>query len=749
MCTARASGVPLRGLVALEAKLDSFGHKLDLVLSSSQLPARASGCAFCSTCSLHAAQQEAIVSMLSAQAHRLDSLERLVPGVGSEGGALPTQEGGVTPSQEGRAIPQKPLSLPVQNSCREAKEGTVNTAEKRNQTLKQQNICVTRQKGVPAQLKNDVRKDKAMSVEKALSPPPDRGSKPKFNPTVPCLTQPAPSLNSMGGMQKTNPPKTGLPDHEPPQQTRTGAQKNDGSGASGTLSCTSVGGATEQQVKDGRSDPGGSSSFKLPGQFHTEKAKPKVTMTPPPPSSEAKAVTTSTAGGGAAPSLPQGKLLAVTVPKATTNDSHSSLRHVHSCPESLQRLQDSGGSSRLNPSDIAAPPLPKTCSAAAGVPAVPVKPSAAAGIQITVSTAPDCTLLPDTTKATPPICQKILDDDPPHPAPFPHRVVTVRPSQPHDAYIINTQEILGGGRFGTVHSCTEKTSGLTLAAKIVITRSAKEKASDMSHNEIQVMNQLSHPNIIQLYDAYEVKNQVVLILEFVEGGELFERILDESFPLTELDAMIFVKQICEGIQYMHQMYVLHLDLKPENILCVNRSGHQVKIIDFGLARRYKPREKLRVSFGTPEFLAPEIVNFDFVSFPTDMWTVGVITYMLLSGLSPFMGDDDTQTLNNVLSVNWYFDEEAFEHVSPQAKDFVSNLLIRERSGRLSAAQCLRHSWLHSIHDRARHSNVLLKSQVQLRKYMAKRKWKKNYIAIAAANRFKKISSSGSLTSLAI
>ncbi|KAJ8258482.1 hypothetical protein COCON_G00174940 [Conger conger] len=263
------------------------------------------------------------------------------------------------------------------------------------------------------------------------------------------------------------------------------------------------------------------------------------------------------------------------------------------------------------------------------------------------------------------------------------------------------------------------------------------------------MNQLSHPNIIQLFDAYEVRNQVVLILEFVGGGELFERILDESFPLTELDAVIFVKQICEGIQYMHQMYVLHLDLKPENILCVNRNGHQVKIIDFGLARRYKPRENLRVSFGTPEFLAPEIVNFDFVSFPTDMWTVGVITYMLLSGLSPFMGDDDTQTLNNVLSVNWYFDEEGFEHVSPQAKDFVSNLLIRERSGRLSAGQCLRHPWLHSLQDRAKHSNVLLRSQVQLRKYMAKRLWKKNYIAIAAANRFKKISSSGSLTSLAI
>ncbi|KAJ8360941.1 hypothetical protein SKAU_G00174660 [Synaphobranchus kaupii] len=749
MGTARAAGVPLRGLVALEAKLDVLGHKLDLLLSSSQ----PSACAHCSACSLHSAQQEAIAGMLSAQAHRLDTLERLVPGVGLEGRASPAREGGVTPSsqcratpsQEGGAIPEEPLfcrtPLPARNPCGEAKEGAAHAGEERNQALKKQNIVVALQKGVPAQEKNDVRRDKAMSVDKAVSPPLDRDSEPKFNPTLPCLTQPSPSLGFSGTTQKTEPPKTGLPSHELPLQTSTGALRNDGSDASGTLSHTSVGGAEEQEVRPGISDPRESPSLKLTGQFHTEQAEPEVTVRPAPPSSERLVVTTSMTGGRAAPSLTHGNFLPVTVPMATTD--------VHNGPVSLQRQQDSGGSSQLKPSDSVASPLAKICIAAAGVPATPVKPSVAAGIQITVSTAPDCTLVPDKPKATPDICHKILDDDPPHPAPFPHRVVTLRPSQPHDTYIINTREVLGGGRFGTVHSCTEKTSGLKLAAKITTARNVKEKVSDMSLNEIQVMNQLSHTNIIQLYDAYEVRNQVVLILEFVEGGELFERILDESFPLTELDAMIFVKQICEGMQYMHQMYVLHLDLKPENILCVNRNGHQVKIIDFGLARRYKPREKLRISFGTPEFLAPEIVNFDFVSFPTDMWALGVITYMLLSGLSPFMGDDDSQTLNNVLSVNWYFDEEAFEHVSPQAKDFVSNLLIRERSGRLSAAQCLKHPWLHSIQDRAKHSNVLLKSQVQLRKYMAKRMWKKNYIAIAAANRLKKISSSGSLTTLAI
>ncbi|XP_076874777.1 myosin light chain kinase 2, skeletal/cardiac muscle [Brachyhypopomus gauderio] len=360
------------------------------------------------------------------------------------------------------------------------------------------------------------------------------------------------------------------------------------------------------------------------------------------------------------------------------------------------------------------------------------------GIQIRINPAEDKSKV--LTKTPPKTCFKMIDDVPPQPAPFLHRCVSLRPSPPGDNFSIHT-DVLGGGRFGKVHKCTDNNTGLRLAAKIISVRSAKER--EMAVNEIQAMNQLSHSNILQLYDAFETKNQVALILEYVEGGELFERIVDESCPLTEVDAMVFVKQICEGVQYMHQMYVLHLDLKPENILCVNRSGHQIKIIDFGLARRYKPREKLRVSFGTPEFLAPEVVNFDFVSFPTDMWTIGVVTYMLLSGLSPFLGDDDHQTLNNVLTVNWYFDEDAFEHVSAEGKDFVSNLLIKERGGRLSATQCLKHPWLNRISEKAKCSNIILKSQVLLKKYMAKKLWRKNYIAIAAANRFKKICSPGS------
>ncbi|KAJ8343674.1 hypothetical protein SKAU_G00310030 [Synaphobranchus kaupii] len=337
----------------------------------------------------------------------------------------------------------------------------------------------------------------------------------------------------------------------------------------------------------------------------------------------------------------------------------------------------------------------------------------------------------------------VLDDCPPLPAPFEHRIVSAKQVPISSYYAVKPTEVLGGGRFGQVHKCAELASGLTLAAKIIKVKGMKDR--DEVKNEIGVMNQLNHVNLIQLYDAFESRNNLTLIMEYVDGGELFDRIIDENYMLTELDAIVFMRQICEGVQYLHQQYILHLDLKPENILCVNTTGNQIKIIDFGLARKYRPREKLKVNFGTPEFLAPEVVNYDFVSFPTDMWSVGVITYMLLSGLSPFLGDNDAETLNNILHPNWDFDAEAFESVSEEAKDFISRLLIPEKCSRLSATGCMKHSWLNNLEEKAKMRQVRLKSQLRLQRYLAAhRQWKKHFLVVAAANRLKRFRQSHSV-----
>ncbi|NWX44877.1 MYLK2 kinase, partial [Steatornis caripensis] len=427
-------------------------------------------------------------------------------------------------------------------------------------------------------------------------------------------------------------------------------------------------------------------------------------------------------------------------------------------PEETAEAEPGPATQALGDPQLPEPPVPvgstgtpqeRTLPSAAGQPpdptGAPTQLGPTGGPSSTeVEPPPSPYLTPDFGKEDP---FEILDDVPPPPAPFAHRIVTLRSASVSSQFNLSSKEILGGGKFGEVHTCTEKQTGLKLAAKVIRKQGAKDK--EMVLLEIDVMNQLNHRNLIQLYDAIETPREIILFMEFVEGGELFERIIDDDYHLTEVDCMVFVRQICEGIRFMHHMRVLHLDLKPENILCVAATGHMVKIIDFGLARRYNPQEKLKVNFGTPEFLSPEVVNYEQVSYSTDMWSMGVITYMLLSGLSPFLGDNDTETLNNVLAANWYFDEETFESVSDEAKDFVSNLIIKEKSARMSAGQCLQHPWLNNLAEKAKRCNRRLKSQVLLKKYVMRRRWKKNFIGVCAANRFRKITSSGSLTALGV
>uniref|UniRef100_A0A3Q3K6Z1 Protein kinase domain-containing protein n=1 Tax=Monopterus albus TaxID=43700 RepID=A0A3Q3K6Z1_MONAL len=282
-----------------------------------------------------------------------------------------------------------------------------------------------------------------------------------------------------------------------------------------------------------------------------------------------------------------------------------------------------------------------------------------------------------------------LDTTCPPTAPFNHRIVSAKPNHIRNFYTINWQEILGGGRFGQVHKCVENSSGLTLAAKVIKARNQKEK--DVVKNEIQVMNNLDHANLIQLYAAYESRNDIILVLEYMDGGELFDRIIDENYTLMELDAVVFIRQIFESINHLSSIVLLQISARKHSL--------------------YKQREKLRVNFGTPEFLAPEIVNCDFVSFNTDMWSLGIITYMLLSGLCPFLGDDDSETLNNILGCQWNFEEQEFVDTSEEAKDFISRLLVVNKSWRMGASEALRHPWLsdsalHHQNSRIKKKNLL-------------------------------------------
>ena len=134
-------------------------------------------------------------------------------------------------------------------------------------------------------------------------------------------------------------------------------------------------------------------------------------------------------------------------------------------------------------------------------------------------------------------------------------------------------------------------------------------------------------------------------------------------------------------------------MKPENILLKSKKSYSIKIADFGLAKQLKSDEESRIMVGTAEFVSPEIINYDPVSTASDMWSVGVICYLLLTGLSPFLGDSDMETYSNVSNTSYDFDDDSFDDISEEATDFISKLLLKSKMERLTASQCLLHNWL--------------------------------------------------------
>uniref|UniRef100_A0A8C1IUQ4 Myosin light chain kinase, smooth muscle n=1 Tax=Cyprinus carpio TaxID=7962 RepID=A0A8C1IUQ4_CYPCA len=309
-----------------------------------------------------------------------------------------------------------------------------------------------------------------------------------------------------------------------------------------------------------------------------------------------------------------------------------------------------------------------------------------------------------------------------------YRNVTIRTDvKVKDLYDVGDR--LGTGKFGTVFKLIEKSTKKVWAGKFIKAYSAKEK--DSVRQEIAIMNDLHHPKLVQCVNAFEGKTDIVMVLDMISGGELFERIIDEDFELTEREVIKYMLQIVDGVNFIHKKGIVHLDLKPENIMCVNKTGSKIKLIDFGLARRLENAGSLKVLFGTPEFVAPEVINYEAISYATDMWSIGVICYILVSGLSPFMGDNDNETLSNVTSATWDFEDEAFDEISDEAKDFISNLLKKDMKARLSCDQCFQHPWLKQDTTNMEAKKL---SKERMKKYILRRKWQKTGHAVRAIGR---------------
>ena len=254
-------------------------------------------------------------------------------------------------------------------------------------------------------------------------------------------------------------------------------------------------------------------------------------------------------------------------------------------------------------------------------------------------------------------------------------------------------KLLGQGSFGTVYLVKNKKLNNNFAMKIIEKSSDDEEKEDEIKNEINILRKLDHPNILKINDFFSTKNEYFLITEFCPEGELFYEIKNFA-PFDEALAGWYMKQILSAVNYCHKSKIIHRDLKPENILIYQRNKkgfNSIKIIDFGTAILFNKKDKNLA--GSIYYLAPEIIskNRKYTE-KCDIWSCGIIMYILLTGKPPFNGDSDEEILKKILQNHLDLEKYPWSVISLKAKDLIKKLLETDTKKRITAEEALNHEW---------------------------------------------------------
>ncbi|KAK7278982.1 hypothetical protein RJT34_24023 [Clitoria ternatea] len=264
-------------------------------------------------------------------------------------------------------------------------------------------------------------------------------------------------------------------------------------------------------------------------------------------------------------------------------------------------------------------------------------------------------------------------------------------------------EEVGRGHFG--FTCSAKPNkgalkGTDVAVKVIPkVKMTTAIAIEDVRREVKILRALTgHKNLVQFYEAYEDDDNVYIVMEICKGGELLDRILSRGGKYPEEDAKVVMIQILSVVAFCHSQGVVHRDLKPENFLFTSKDeSSTLKAIDFGLSDYVKPDERLNDIVGSAYYVAPEVLHRSYGT-EADMWSIGVIAYILLCGSRPFWARTESGIFRAVLKADPSFDEAPWPSLSADAKDFVKRLLNKDYRKRLTAAQALSHPWLVNHHD---------------------------------------------------
>ncbi|XP_038072890.1 calcium/calmodulin-dependent protein kinase type IV-like [Patiria miniata] len=294
-----------------------------------------------------------------------------------------------------------------------------------------------------------------------------------------------------------------------------------------------------------------------------------------------------------------------------------------------------------------------------------------------------------------------------------------------EAYKIGKE--LGRGATSVVLRCTQVGTDKAHAVKVI----KKTVDQKVVKTETDILLKLQHPNIIRLKEIFETDEKLFLVLELVTGGELFDRIVTQGY-YSEKDAASVVRQLCSAVQYLHEHGIVHRDLKPENLLYADSTENAaLKLADFGLAKMLYKDVQMQTVCGTPGYCAPEVLFGKPYTPKVDMWSVGVITYILLCGFEPFYDEKgDRYVYKKILRAEYEFMSPWWDNVSDSAKFFIQSLLVLDPNKRLTAAQALDHPWVKGTASKAPLRNLT----ENIQQFNAKRKLKAVTNAVIMMNR---------------
>merc|ERR1719238_1729049 len=289
---------------------------------------------------------------------------------------------------------------------------------------------------------------------------------------------------------------------------------------------------------------------------------------------------------------------------------------------------------------------------------------------------------------------------------------------------------MGEGSYGTVSKGTNKATKQLRAVKSIA--KAKVKDPDRFKQEIAIMKMMDHPNIIKLYETFEDHRNIYLVMELCAGGELFDRII-ECGHFTEVQAANLMQQIVRAMYYMHENHVCHRDLKPGNFLFMTKDSIEknlLKIIDFGLSCKFDTNQVLTTKAGTPYYVAPQVLagKYDQLS---DLWSCGVIMYVMLCGYPPFFGETDAEVLSKVRLGNFSFNAADWKNISEDAKNLIRMLLKMNPRDRYTAEQALNHEWIKNKAPKATGASLQEGMVANLRGFRSQNKLKKAALQIIA------------------